>query len=76
MENGFRVLQLNPAITTVILSLIVWYLQKGPLSDRVFKRPQFILCLISSLILVATNGTVRGFTKTRFLIILLKSIVI
>jgi len=55
MENGSRVLKVAPTITAAIIGVIVWLLQRGPLSYGTFKKPSFLFSLFAILILVSAN---------------------
>ncbi|CBY15181.1 unnamed protein product [Oikopleura dioica] len=56
MTNGFWVLQVYPMMTAITQSLIVWYLQRGPLTEKAFRKPAFVTCLMSSLFMVSLNA--------------------
>ena len=45
MEEGARVLKWNPCITALVIGIIVWLLQRGPLHYGTFK--ELILSLMS-----------------------------
>lgn len=55
MGNGFWVLQVYPMMTSMIQASIVWFLQRGPLTEKTFQKPAFVICLMSSLILLSLN---------------------
>ena len=55
MPEGARVLKWNPAVSAVVIGIIVWLLQRGPLNYGTFKKPSFLASLFAILILISVN---------------------
>ena len=55
MPEGARVLKWNPAVSAIVIGIIVWLLQRGPLNYGTFKKPSFLASLFAILILISVN---------------------
>ena len=46
MVEGGRVMKWNPSITAIVIGIIVWLLQRGPLNYGTFKSGFEALCFV------------------------------